>query len=146
MRNMYSIFDYLKLIFLRYKEGLLYLFFGGLSVIVNIGLFFLFNRAINWGEHVANILSWIITVLFVYITNKLWVFNSDITTKKETVKQITFFFAGRIGVLLFEEIALFIFITKMKFDSIIVKSLVAVMTIILNYIISKFIVFRGKIK
>ena len=69
-------------IYTRYKEMLLYLFFGGLSFLVSIGTYALFNVNFGINELVANIFSWLITVMFAFLTNRVWGFNSP--TKGKT--------------------------------------------------------------
>ena len=68
----------------RHKEMLLYLLFGGLSFLVNVGSFVLLNSAFCMSELLANVIAWIVTVAFVYVTNKIWVFKSNAATKRET--------------------------------------------------------------
>ena len=126
----------------RHKEVLLYLFFGGLSFLVNVGSFIILNKSLSLNELVANVISWIITVLFVYVTNKLWVFKVDVKTKKGAIFQILSFFTGRLGTLFLEEAILFVFITKMELNSTIVKIVAQIIVIVANYVISKLVVFR----
>jgi len=128
----------------RHKEVLLYLFFGGLSFLVNVGSFIILNKSLSLNELVANVISWIITVLFVYVTNKLWVFKVDVKTKKGVIFQILSFFTGRIGTLFLEEAILFVFITKMELNSTIVKIVAQIIVIVANYVISKLVVFRSE--
>ena len=69
-------------IYTRYKEMLLYLFFGGLSFLVSIGTYAFFNVNFGINELVANIFSWLITVMFAFLTNRVWVFNSQKSLQK----------------------------------------------------------------
>ena len=124
-----------------YAEIISYLFFGGCSFILCVGTFAVFNKLINLNEHISNIISWIITIIFVYITNKLWVFKSNASTFKENSVEFTKFVLGRIFTLVIEEIILFIFITKLQFGSIIIKVIAQIVVIVTNYIISKLVVF-----
>ncbi|MBQ9609303.1 MAG: GtrA family protein [Lachnospiraceae bacterium] len=126
----------------KHKEVLLYLFFGGLSFIVSIGTFALFNVKCGINELIANILSWIITVLFAFITNRIWVFESKTEGTKAFVTQMLSFYGGRIITLVIEELILFIFITWLGFPSIIIKVIAQIVVIVLNYIISKMIIFK----
>lgn len=65
----------------RYKEIINYLFFGGLSTIVNFGSYYVCAKIINIDEVVSSGISWFLAVLFAYVTNKLFVFESR-TNKK----------------------------------------------------------------
>ena len=93
---------------------------------------------------IANIISWILAVTFAYITNKIWVFQVEIQGKKELLQQMFGFYTGRLLTLGIEEAILLIFITKLGFDSLIVKIAAQVVVVVSNYIISKCFVFRDK--
>ena len=94
-------------------------------------------------EHIANIFSWILAVLFAFITNRIWVFNAPTNTNVEFVRQMLSFFGGRILTLVIEEIIIFIFITKLEFDSVIVKLIAQIIVIVMNYVVSKLFVFKN---
>lgn len=111
---------------------------------VNVGSFIFLNKSLSLNELVANVISWIVTVLFVYVTNKLWVFKVDVKTKKGAIFQILSFFTGRLGTLFLEEAIIFVFITKMDLNSTIVKIVAQIIVIVANYVISKLVVFRSE--
>ena len=125
----------------KHKEVLLYLFFGGLAFFLNIGLFAAI-AATGINELVNNIICWIICVLFQFFTNRTWVFDGKVDNKVDFVKQMASFFGGRVATLVVEEIILAIFITWLGLNAFAVKIAAQVVVIILNYIISKVIVFR----
>lgn len=72
-------------IYYKYKEVLLYLFFGGLTTVISIGSYSYCDVALHMNPLVANIISWILAVLFAYVTNKIWVFNAGETWSKGSV-------------------------------------------------------------
>lgn len=124
------------------KEMLLYLFFGFLSFVISISTYALFNKALNINELLANIFSWIITVMFAFFTNRIWVFDSHTESMEEFVKQMLSFYWGRVVTLVIEEIILFVFITLLGMSSMLIKVIAQVVVIVLNYIISKLFVFK----
>lgn len=124
------------------KEILLYLFFGGLTFLVSISSYALFNIRIGWNALTANIASWILAVAFAYVTNRTWVFESSTDRGSNLIKEITGFVGGRIATLVIEELILFIFITEFEMNSVLVKIVAQVIVITLNYVISKMIVFK----
>ena len=128
----------------KYKELLLYLFFVGLSFIVSIATYALFNVGMNINELIANVLSWIITVMFAFLTNRVWVFQSTTNGVAEFVKQMLVFYSGRVITLVVEEVILLVFITWLGFNSMLIKVIAQVIVILLNYVISKLVVFRKK--
>lgn len=124
------------------KEMLLYLFFGFLSFVISISTYALFNKALNINELLANIFSWIITVMFAFFTNRIWVFDSHTESMEEFVKQMLSFYWGRVVTLVIEEIILFVFITLLGMSSMLIKVIAQVVVIVLNYVISKLFVFK----
>lgn len=147
-------------LFIKYKELILYVFFGGLTTLVNFAAFKFFNVVL--GEEfylVSNIIAWFVSVVFAYITNKLFVFESHTWQAKKICKEIFSFFAARVFSLAIEEAGLFALIDLLGFDSyrldifgfvlggkMISKILLAVIVVILNYFFSKLVVFRKKKK
>lgn len=124
------------------KEVLLYLFFGGLAFIVSIATYAFFNVTLGINELIANVISWVITVAFAFFTNRIWVFNSPTNGAKEFMSQLISFFGGRVVTLIIEEVILLTFITWLGFPSMIIKVIAQVVVIVLNYVISKLVVFR----
>lgn len=131
-------------IYKRYKEFLLYVFFGIFTAVVSIGSYGYCEVIMGIDPLISNVISWILAVTFAYVTNKLWVFNVEISGAKALFLQIFHFYSGRFFTLLVEEAMLFVFITKLKFNSIAVKISAQIVVVSLNYIISKLIVFRKR--
>ena len=125
-----------------HKEVLLYLFFGGLAFFLNIGLFALFNEAMGINELISNVFCWVICVLFQFFTNRTWVFDGKTNGVREFIKQMNAFFAGRLFTLAVEEAILAIFITWLGWASMPVKLAAQFIVIVLNYVISKVLVFK----
>lgn len=128
----------------RNKEVLLYLFFGGLAFAVSMVTFALFNVAMGINELTANVLSWFITVLFAFYTNRVWVFQAPTESVGKFLKQIGTFYAGRIITLLVEEAILFVFITQLGCSSMGVKLVAQIIVIVVNYFSSKLLVFKKR--
>lgn len=126
----------------KHKEVLLYLFFGGIAFFLNLGLFAFFNGILMINELLANIICWVICVLFQFFTNRTWVFDNKNNSNTGFVKQMLMFFSGRIFTLAVEELILFVFITLLSFNAIVVKIAAQIITIVLNYIVSKIFVFK----
>ena len=129
--------------YVKYKEPLLYLFFGGLTTLISIFVFWLFNSPLGLNELVANLISWLLAVLFAFLTNKTWVFQSG-GQEKGFLSLMLSFYAGRLVTLGVEELLLLVFITWLGFNSMAVKIVAQIVVIILNYVISKLLVFRNK--
>jgi len=63
----------------KHREVLSYLIFGGLTTVVNVGLFMVLTAATSLSTGAANAIALAASILFAYITNKLWVFESKLT-------------------------------------------------------------------
>ncbi len=126
----------------KHKEFLLYGLFGVLTVIVNIATFSFLNIALSVNELAANAVAWVFSVLIAFATNKKWVFTSSVGGC--LWRQMLTFFGGRAATLVLEEVILAVFVTMLELNSIAVKIAAQVIVIILNYVISKLLVFRGE--
>lgn len=126
------------------KELLLYLFFGGLTFLVSISSYAVFNIRIGWNALTANIASWILAVAFAYVTNRIWVFTSSADSKRGIAREVVSFVSGRIVTLVIEELILLVFVTALEMNSILIKIVAQVIVIALNYVISKLVVFKPK--
>lgn len=140
----------LKALFLKYREVISYLFFGGLTTAVSWGTYALFVGVMGLPVFAGNVLSWICAVTFAYVTNKLWVFQSKSWAWPAWLKEAAAFFAGRIfsGLV---EIGGLPLLMKLGLDQTLfgiegfaAKVVVSVVVIILNYILSKFLAFRKR--
>lgn len=130
-------------IYRKYREALLYIFFGGLTFLVGIVTFWLFHIVVRMGALAANIVSWAIAVMFAFLTNRIWVFEAHTKTVPEFFSQMWKFFGGRVATLVVEEVILFLFITKLGMGSMAVKAAAQVVVVVLNYVISKLVIFKG---
>lgn len=127
------------------KEVILYVVFGVLTTIVNLGSFYIFTNILKWEENISNIIAITLAVLFAYITNKDLVFHSEADTKKEKVNEFFKFIAGRAFTMVVEFVGCFLlFMTPIP--QMISKCFVTVIVIILNFFISKFFAFKKKKK
>ena len=120
------------------------MFFGGLTFIVSIGSYAFFEISIKVEPLIANIFSWILAVLFAYITNRIWVFENTARDFADICKEISSFFGGRIVTLVIEEIILYVGIEILSVNSIVVKVIGQIIVIVSNYFISKVLVFRSR--
>ncbi len=92
-----------------------------------------------------NGIAWVASVLFAFITNKLFVFESSSVKAAVLIKEIVSFFGARVvSFLLFEELLFALLVGHLSVNDLIAKLLVAVFVIIFNFIASKLVIFRKK--
>ena len=130
--------------YIKHKEGLMYLFFGGLAFFLSIFLFWFMDSVLHMNAVLNNTIDWIICVAFQFFTNRTWVFDGHVETKGEFLKQAGSFTAGRLFTLVVEDIIILVFINMLGFPSMPVKLAATFIVIALNYVISKLIVFKKK--
>ena len=130
-------------LFKKYKEVIMYLIFGGLTTVVSLGSYYGI-RAIAPSLHyqIINTISWVIAVAFAYITNRLYVFDAKSHTAAGIVREIISFIGGRLFSYFAEWAVMAIFIDKIGWNDKIVKIVAQIIVVILNYIISKLLIFR----
>ena len=119
----------------KYKSILMYLFFGICTTVINIVTYWMFYISLDFPNVLSTIFSWIISVLFAYITNKLWVFESRSFGKKVLLREIATFFGARF-------ISGIIDLAIMFFPAMVVKIISNVFVVIFNYIASKLVIFK----
>lgn len=129
----------------KYKEVVNYLIFGVLSTLVNFLTYCLFARLLGVDEVISSGLSWFFAVLFAYITNKLFVFESKTETPQETIKEMLSFFVARIVSGILCDVGTFALMVKvLHINDIVSKLVTQVMVVIVNYVFSKLIIFKKK--
>ena len=137
----------IKGLYYGYKEVINYLVFGVLTTVVNFLCYFLFARILNIEEVTSNALSWFFSVLFAYLTNKLFVFESKTNTIGQLLKEVGSFFLARILSGIFCDVGTFAVMVKiLHINDVFSKIVTQVMVVVANYIFSKFIVFKKKDK
>ncbi len=119
------------------RELFLYVVFGTLTTIVNLVAYFILE-AIGVNYIISNILAWFISVLFAYITNRRWVFESK---SPDILKEMSLFFGGRIFSGALDTVLLYVFIDILTLGNTFSKIAVEIIITILNYIFSK-LIFR----
>lgn len=117
-----------------------YLIFGVLTTIISLGSFWILLKT-SLNENICNFLSIVIGIFSAYVLNRNYVFES-----KETniLKEFSKFVMARIASSLFDMITFFIFATCLSLNEMAVKIVISIVVIILNYILSKLLVFNKK--
>ncbi|WP_027703156.1 GtrA family protein [Metaclostridioides mangenotii] len=129
-------------LFYKYKEVLLYLFFGVLTTIVSFVSFYISSEILEIHYLISNVISWIFAVGFAYVTNRIWVFESKTKEIKTILKEIFTFVNCRLLSGIIDMITMFILVDIFITDNIYAKIFTQVIVVILNYIFSKLIVFK----
>ena len=121
------------------REIFMYVFFGALTTLINTVAYWVLYYGISVPNTTSTIISWLLSVIFAYITNKLWVFEKG---NKSTLKEATEFFLSRISTGVLDLFIMYAGVELLLFEGGIIKILSNVVVIILNYLLSKLFVFK----
>lgn len=127
---------------LKNNEGIKYLFFGFLSFLVSMITYYLSRLLFDYV--ISNIISWVVAVIFAYVTNKIWVFESKTNSFKALLKEFAKFVVSRIFTLILETLVLYLMVDLMHINDIIVKLIAQIIVILTNYVLSKLIIFKKR--
>ncbi len=121
-----------------------YGFFGLVGTAVNILIFYLLSQKVKVHYIVANVVAWIFSLVFAFVTNKIWVFKSRTWQFSVWLKECVHFIVARIGTCVFDMGYMFVAISLLHFDESISKVIANVIVIILNYVLSRIWIFKPK--
>lgn len=139
----------------------MYIIFGVATTVVSWLTFALFTKIIPTISFVgitidhtttANVLSWICAVVFAFITNKLWVFNSKSWKPSVAFKEFWLFVSSRLATGVIEWVGLPLLIkvgvdqTIFGVEGMLAKIIVSIIVVLLNYVFSKLFIFKSKKK
>ena len=124
-------------IYKKYQEIINYFIVGFLTVVVSVSTYALFAKLFHIQYIVSNVLSWVLAVLFAYYANSRYVFNGW-STKKEIIDFCKF----RILSLIIEVVLMYILVDFISIGDLVSKVIVQIIVIVLNYLFSKFLIFK----
>lgn len=123
------------------RETIAYIIAGVLTTIVNFISYESLYR-LGFKNLTANAIAWVIAVTFAYIVNKKQVFLSKSSSINDEARKVSKFFGARLITLVVEQVGMYIFIDILGFYRLLVKAVIAVIVIILNYLFSKIFIFN----
>ena len=128
----------------KYYDVLAYLFFGGLTTLVNYVVYLPCYNLLHLSATVSNVIAWVVAVAFAYLTNKPFVFKSHDWSWPVVGPELTKFVGCRIGSGVLETLIIAVTVDLLHWNGNIMKLLVSILVVILNYFGSKLLVFRKK--
>ena len=125
------------------KSVILYLFFGACTTAINVICYYLLCHLLEIPTVAGTIISWFVSVVFAYITNSIFVFESKATGFKNKTLEIIEFFLGRVATGVLDTLIMFVTVDLLHYNGVIWKIISNIIVIILNYVIGKWI-FKKK--
>lgn len=133
----------MRIIFKKYRELILYVFFGGLTTLVDWVSYWLMTDIIHVPYMAAAFLSQIFSILFAYVTNRSFVFESKVRGARAVAVEMIKFFGARGASLLLNMLVMYVGVDMLHINDKVIKVIASVLVIIANYIFSKLFVFRS---
>ncbi|MCD7791339.1 MAG: GtrA family protein [Bacteroides thetaiotaomicron] len=128
----------------KYKALISYLFFGVCTTVINIAVYYLCYNVSGIPNVPSTVIAWVVAVVFAYITNKLFVFDSKSFKADVLVREMASFFGCRLLTGILDVIIMYVAVDVMDMNSTLWKLVSNVLVIILNYVASKLVIFKKK--
>lgn len=122
-----------------------YIIFGIMTTAINIASFYMLDK-LKIDYKINTTISNFISIIFAYITNKLFVFKVEILEIKFLIKEVLKFFISRIGTYFLDIFSMCILVEIFIFNEVISKIFSNILVIMVNYLLSNFYIFGGKKK
>lgn len=126
------------------KETITYVVFGVLTTVVNYAVYYVFYRFTAADPVIYNIIAWIASVVFAFITNKLFVFESKSFKLTVLGREFLTFITARLLSLLFETVFIAVTVKLIGMNELVAKVICSVFVVVFNYFASKFFIFKNK--
>lgn len=127
----------------KHKQIILYLFFGICTTAINTICYGALHELLCVDNIPSTILAWLVAVIFAFITNKIFVFDSKRTRASDQLKEFGSFFSCRIITGILDVVIMAIAVDYLKWNSLIWKLISNIIVTIINYVASKFIIFKN---
>lgn len=127
----------------KYREFISYAFWGVATTVVNYAVYFVFTDILHTQYLISNGVAWLISVLFAFVVNKIFVFRSQERSGKGVLAEAIKFASSRIASAVLETLALLLFVQWLKFDDTAVKIIAGIGVVLANYVFGKFFVFTS---
>lgn len=126
----------------KYQEIISYLFFGGLTTVVNIVTFFFFDTLLDIHYLLANALAIGVSILFAYVTNKKYVFHSEAATRQDLLREFGLFVSLRLFSAVFDMLSMWLLVDYLQMEANLAKILTQFIVVVSNYLFSKLFIFN----
>lgn len=141
---MKKLFQYCWDLYKKYEEGINYLIFGFLAFVLNYVLYYVFESLLHTDYMWATAISWVLTVIFAYWTNRTFVFKSKNQGKQSLLKEFGSFIGARIATEILELGLMYLMVDIVDINSYVAKLIAQVAVIVTNYFLSKLWIFKEK--
>ena len=110
-----------------------------ITTVVNIVVYYIFSNLLHMNYLFSNAMAWFLSVLFAYVTNRKYVFDSK---NNQIIKEAISFFGSRLATGIMDMMLMWFLVNFNIVNDVVAKVVVNVIVVILNYILSKLVVFK----
>lgn len=128
---------------LKHKAILLYLFFGVCTTIINMVCYYALYQYCHVSNIASTVIAWVAAVMFAFVTNKYFVFNSHRQKLSARLYELASFFGCRIMTGFLDIAIMVIAVDLLQWNSLLWKLISNILVTVINYIASKFLIFKG---
>ena len=121
-----------------------YLFVGVATTLVNYVVYYIATRLLSMGVMPGTWTAWVVAVAFGYVANKAFVFHTHCDSVLSLLREAGSFFAMRLVSLGMETVLMYLTVTVLGLNDLVMKLIVNIVVIILNYVFSKLFIFKKK--
>lgn len=132
-----------KELLIKYRGMISYMFFGGCATVVNLVVYWLCHSISGVANVPSTIIAWFASVIFAFITNKLFVFESKSFKAKVLAFEAVSFFGFRALTGLIDVAVMYVTVDLLQWNPLLCKLLSNVIVVVLNYVASKLLIFKN---
>ncbi len=141
---MKKLWDFARGMYKKHEEGINYLIFGFLAFVLNYILYWVFESLLHCHYMLATALSWVLTVVFAYWTNRTFVFKSRNKGLQTIWKEFVSFIGARVATEVLELVLMYLMVDCLHGNEYVAKLIGQTLVIIANYVLSKLWIFKEK--
>ena len=124
------------------RDKAMYVAAGSLATAVNYGSYLVATMVFGVDYLAATVLAWCVSLLVAFAGNKYWVFESRCTDFPSLFREFSLFVTARLLSGFCEVSGMYIFVELCGANDKLVKIFVSVLVWVMNFLFSKFIIFR----
>ena len=141
--NMKNLILKISSLFSTHKQIILYLIFGVCTTVINTVCYWLLYDVLSWSNLLSTVIAWLAAVIFAFVTNKRYVFESKKSGIHEQLTEFASFFSCRILTGILDVVIMAVAVDMLKWNGLVWKLISNIIVTVLNYIASKFLIFKG---
>ena len=134
--------DKLEKLYTKYKSIILYMVFGAGTTVVNIVTYYVMYDLLSAPNVPSDIAAWITSVLFAFVTNRRYVFEQTDNSARRLARDFISFVGCRLATGVLDVAIMYLSVDVMGWNGLVWKMISNVIVIVLNYIASKYFIFK----